>query len=322
MIQISPSAKEIDIKKLKLEVKYNPKIKKYLDVIADVASTLYAIRGSVDAEEVSENAKPELIALLRAIYRDTIKTFDSSSRDFMKSKKSGLEISKEDNDKVNQQLLESSLFYINNHSETQANEISKTNAKKIDSAVAFGILMINSKIDKISNAKLKAQDQLLKINTELTRTGKLTQTLRIKKKILEFKIRRANKQLEKINRNVNLAVSKEMNKKLKELNVARSEVITEQEVGSTESATRQEEASALSTTQAIFAGLLLSSVKKRWSSILDSRTRETHVIVDGIVLKLNELFKVGSSLLRFPRDWLGSIEEIIRCRCTLIYILT
>jgi len=73
MIQISPPPKEIDIKKLKLEAKYNSKIKEYLNIIADVTSTLYAMRGTVNAQEVSDNAKPELVSILRNLYRNTIK---------------------------------------------------------------------------------------------------------------------------------------------------------------------------------------------------------------------------------------------------------
>lgn len=321
-INISPSAKSIDIKKLKLEAKYNPKIKKYLDILADVSSTIYTMRGFVNANEVSKNAKPELIFLLRILYRDTIKTFDNSSRNFMKGKKAeGLNISKEDNDKVNQELSEKSLFYVNNQSEIQTEEISKTNEKKIESAVAFAILTINNEIQKLNNSKLKAREQLIVIEQELNRVGELSQTLKVKKKKLEKLIKDIDKNLERINSNRNLAVSKELNKKLKELNIARSKTISAQEIGATESFIREEEVKALSKTDATYKGVFLSRMKKRWNAILDNKTREAHAEADGQIRRLNEDFIVDGEALSFPRDPRGSAGNIINCRCVADYIL-
>jgi len=321
-INISSSAKLIDIKKIKLEAKYNLEIKKYLDIIANVSSSIYAIRGNVNANEISENAKPELIFLLRSLYRDTIKIFDNSSRDFMKDKKAeGLNISKEDNEMVNQEISESSLFYVNNKSEIQSDEISKTNEKKIESAVAFALLFINNKIQKLNSDKIDAQNQLLLINQELDRIGELSIVLKLKKKKLEKLIKDVDKNLQKINSNRNLAISREINKKLKELNVARSKTISAQEIGATESFIRQEEAKALSKTNATYRDVFLSRSRKRWNAILDNRTREAHALADGQIRRLDEDFIVDGENLSFPRDPRGSIGNIINCRCIIDYIL-
>ncbi|PNX51993.1 MAG: hypothetical protein BV456_00945 [Thermoplasmata archaeon M8B2D] len=321
-INISSSAKSIDIKKIKLEAKYNSEIKKYLDIIADVSSSIYAIRGNLNANEVSKNAKPELIFLLRSLYRDTIKIFDNSSRDFMKDKKAeGLNISKEDNEMVNQEISESSLFYVNNQSEIQSDEISKTNEKKIESAVVFALLFINNKIQKLNSDKIDAQNQLLSINQELDRIGELSIALKLKKKKLEKLIKDVDKNLQKINSNRNLAISREINKKLKELNVARSKTISAQEIGATESFIRQEEAKALSKTNATYRNVFLSRSRKRWNAILDNRTREAHALADGQIRRLDEDFIVDGENLSFPRDPRGSIGNIINCRCIIDYIL-
>lgn len=60
---------------------------------------------------------------------------------------------------------------------------------------------------------------------------------------------------------------------------------------------------------------------KQWRAIIDRVTRDTHKEVNGIVIPISEPFKVGDSLLLFPRDEsLGpSDSEVVNCRCTVIY---
>lgn len=52
----------------------------------------------------------------------------------------------------------------------------------------------------------------------------------------------------------------------------------------------------------------------------DARTRKTHKAADGQRRKPGELFKVGSSDLRFPGDRRGKPEEVINCRCVLTQV--
>lgn len=58
---------------------------------------------------------------------------------------------------------------------------------------------------------------------------------------------------------------------------------------------------------------------KVWTSVLDERTRSDHQEADGQRRKLNELFEVGGSLLRFPGDPNGPPGETINCRCVMLY---
>lgn len=60
-------------------------------------------------------------------------------------------------------------------------------------------------------------------------------------------------------------------------------------------------------------------LKKIWVAVEDARTRETHTFVDGTELPLDDYFQVGNDQLLYPGDPNGSPEEIINCRCTLIY---
>lgn len=74
---------------------------------------------------------------------------------------------------------------------------------------------------------------------------------------------------------------------------------------------------------------------KEWQATMDDRTRPTHgdglfdkdtgALIfggaDGTRVPLGGKFKVGLSELSFPGDPLGSPEEIINCRCTLLFDL-
>lgn len=54
---------------------------------------------------------------------------------------------------------------------------------------------------------------------------------------------------------------------------------------------------------------------KIWQSIIDDRTRPTHLNANGQQRLLNEPFDVGAAQLQWPADAGGPLEEIINCRC-------
>lgn len=59
---------------------------------------------------------------------------------------------------------------------------------------------------------------------------------------------------------------------------------------------------------------------RQWLSTLDTRTRPSHVAADGQVVKRGEPFQVGMASLRFPGDPYGPPQEVIRCRCTVLFL--
>lgn len=61
--------------------------------------------------------------------------------------------------------------------------------------------------------------------------------------------------------------------------------------------------------------------QKRWVDIRDRRERETHRAVGGTVKPIEELFSVGSTFMRFPKDQTFSppASEICGCRCSIQY---
>jgi len=67
---------------------------------------------------------------------------------------------------------------------------------------------------------------------------------------------------------------------------------------------------------------LILRVKKKWNSVGDSHTRDTHRMAGAqSPIAMNKPFLVGASMLMFPSDTsLGaSLDEIIGCRCYLTY---
>lgn len=56
---------------------------------------------------------------------------------------------------------------------------------------------------------------------------------------------------------------------------------------------------------------------KRWVSQGDSHVRPTHLTAesDNTAVALDDFFKVGGELLRYPRDPAGSLAETANCRC-------
>ena len=69
----------------------------------------------------------------------------------------------------------------------------------------------------------------------------------------------------------------------------------------------------------------IPDLQKRWVATLSGgRTRANHLAVHGQVVPLNEQFMVPSSkgvdLMDYPGDPNGSAENVIQCRCDVVYV--
>lgn len=58
-----------------------------------------------------------------------------------------------------------------------------------------------------------------------------------------------------------------------------------------------------------------------WVSAQGERTREDHAQADGQVRGMHEPFQVGGESLMFPGDPGGSPEQVVNCRCCVVYEL-
>ena len=58
---------------------------------------------------------------------------------------------------------------------------------------------------------------------------------------------------------------------------------------------------------------------KQWLATADARTRDAHAAAAGQVRRIDEPFAVNGEALEYPGDPAGSAENVINCRCTVIY---
>lgn len=70
-----------------------------------------------------------------------------------------------------------------------------------------------------------------------------------------------------------------------------------------------------------YAGAKSTGLKmnKEWLATRDSRTRSSHMGVDGQTVDIEEDFTVNGAKLAYPGDPRGPAGEVIQCRCTQVY---
>lgn len=61
---------------------------------------------------------------------------------------------------------------------------------------------------------------------------------------------------------------------------------------------------------------------KKWVDIRDNRERKSHLEIGGTVIPIKEPFRIGNSLMMYPKDSsLGAdAGEIVNCRCSVMYL--
>jgi hypothetical protein len=62
-----------------------------------------------------------------------------------------------------------------------------------------------------------------------------------------------------------------------------------------------------------------NKVSKTWNTEDDERVRESHRWLDGVTTKATALFHMHDTMMRFPCDPHGPVEEVANCRCWLTY---
>lgn len=62
------------------------------------------------------------------------------------------------------------------------------------------------------------------------------------------------------------------------------------------------------------------NLKKKWIATQDARTRDTHSALDGTVVGINDNFDVNGYPMDKPKMAGGPAEEVINCRCAMVYI--
>lgn len=58
-------------------------------------------------------------------------------------------------------------------------------------------------------------------------------------------------------------------------------------------------------------------IRKQWIATLDDRTRDTHQHLDGQVVPVDSLFRIGKYSIRYPGDPNADPAMVYNCRCTM-----
>jgi SPP1 gp7 family putative phage head morphogenesis protein len=61
--------------------------------------------------------------------------------------------------------------------------------------------------------------------------------------------------------------------------------------------------------------------RKRWYSVGDSRTRESHLALNGTTVAFDEKFNVNGTMADGPHDRSLPASEVVNCRCRIIPIV-
>ena len=62
--------------------------------------------------------------------------------------------------------------------------------------------------------------------------------------------------------------------------------------------------------------------QKEWISVQDDRTRDAHLIMDGVVVPMDAKFEVPATsqgegaFMEYPGDPTAPAEQVVNCRCT------
>ncbi len=297
------SARTLDIEKRKLEARLLPDIKRIFRNISTDASNLYKATGNIPTRELATNYNTDFIKEIRDIYRATIRKFGFEIRKDVEKKHGlffdaeykssllGLELKQsiqivDDNvdeklESINNQFAAESTFFIANQSEEQAEFIQDTNSKMLETALTVASIKYANDLQKI---RLEGEDDTIFV------------------------------------KNKNSIIASNIKKDLDNKTEGRAKLITSQNIGNAESWSRQTEAKLVNDAQLVSVRQEVVKLKKKWITILDSVTRNSHALTDGQIKDIDEDFILGSGVpIQYPRQANAPIQEIIECRCIASY---
>lgn len=329
------SPQEVDRIRAEIEAIYTPKFKKIFDHMAVEARTFFLAKGSVPAHQITQQFRPEFIKIMRDAQRAAIKRFGFGMRNrgeekgykFKTAKHEALidfQLENKDEqseitallllddqnkmDKINQQFALDAAIFVNVNVEEQADYVDDTNEKEMNQAQVNAIFLYTV-LEK------RFTDQIDKLTQELSQErfnvilGRSPAISEAQKKKIQDKIKKLSEQKENLQNNKNKITADNIEKIIRDKGVARSELISSQNVGMAQSFAQNKEA------QLIDQNIPEATIKKKWQAILDSRTRDTHVAADGQTVGVNAKFTVGGYLAEYPRDPSLPIDETANCRC-------
>lgn len=324
------SARQLDQEKLKLEASIITDLNRIFTNLANDASNIYRLTGTINSRQLAENYAPEILTEIRTAFRKSIKKFGFNLRKTVEKKhnllfdaerkarlldfilvqnlsiKQIVEVEDENLDeKVNQiniAFLVASTFFVANESERQNDFVTDTNTTMIQNSIVAGLFAFFQQ-------QSQRQEEVNDLQSRLV-TADPKEGARIARQIDTV-----NDQIAAANNNRQGIVADDIKTNLLDKKQGRSAIIAGQNVGLAEAWARQTEAELIDGANFVSEEGGIVQIKKEWVAIRDNRLRATHAAADGQVVDVNERFNVGSDRLLHPRDPNGSMKEIANCRC-------
>jgi len=338
------SAIVLDQQKLALEASIITDLNRIFTNIANDASNIYRLTGTINSRELAENYRPELLSQIRDAFRKSIKKFGFTLRKTVEKKynlifnaenkielldvvlklenisnnikiKQLIEVEDENLDEkiqqINNQFFLESTFFVANESETQNNFVTDTNTTMIQNSIIAGLFAF-------SQEQTRRQEEVGVLQSRLF-TADPKEGVRIARMIDTV-----NRQINTANDNRRGIVADNIKTNLLDKKQGRSGIIASQNVGLAEAWARQTEAELIDGANLLTVdGEGLVSIKT-WQSILDTKTRTgrfNHVRPDGQVRAVDDSFDVSNERLISPRDRTASIGNTAGCRCIAVYVI-
>lgn len=309
--------RQIDLQKRKLEAKYIKPLRAIFKQMNEDAVNLYKATGNIPSDQIARTYTPEFTKVIRDAMRASIIKFGFSQRDDLKIKNTkslNLEAQEEELNKINEEFARLAILFVATESERQALYIQNTNAKELTEAQQNAIVL-NAK--KQANLQTVIQELTAEINAIRFASfarGEVIAPESVAK--LQARLDKYQAQLNILQGNQKADIAKNIEENLQAKEEWRSELIAEMSVGIAESWARNQEVATL--------GIILAeqgiNLKKRWVSILDSRTRPDHVTASGQTVGINEKFVVGGERCDYPRQSSLSMAQLANCRCGVEYV--
>jgi hypothetical protein len=321
------SAIQLDIEKRKLEASIIVDLQRIFRNMANDAANLYNATGNLPSAQLSKNYSSEFLKAIRDAMRKSIKKFGFNLRKTVEKKhglffdaetkamwidlelKQTIRIQDDDIDDkledINNNFFLASTLFIANESENQNEFVEQTNNNMLNAALLAGITAFSNLVGGL-------QDEVANLSNSLIDASP-SQRTKINRQIASVR-----RQIDRSTANQQAIVAENIRVNLLSKAPARSELIAAQNVGLAESWARQTEAELVDDANLITANSETLRVVKSWSTILDDRTRSSHVRADGQQVPIDQQYNVGGESLLAPR--LGAIPaNNINCRCASVH---
>lgn len=310
------------IQRKPLIAKFLPEIRRiYADSIKDYLS-LYRIDKPFDYDIIRNHFQPRFQSMLLYIYNTTSYKFGRILRTELGFEKYGYKDFNSDISDINARYDATIFSTFSSMADKQSKEITDTLINDLQFYTDKAIGNYNDRVQSTSESLSKITSELV----SATAFGGIT-IFNVKIRDLMRKQQTLSNELKNLKEKKEIVIKQDIKRSLQKRFKSRSDLVSEQSVGSAQSVAQQVEANSITSQEGSFLTPITSRataysklLTKEWIAILDRRTRPWHSQADGQIVSVKDYFLVGGERLMIPRDPNGSAGNTMRCRCESVYI--